>query len=281
MSGPFTTELWQNIKSQSTYKTNNFRGIKDETTKLYGVLQSFDTSGNFEKQYYPLTKDGELVGVKWRTKDKEFSSRGKSDSSCDLFGQAIFRTSPSNSIIIASGELDALSIQQMMSEYNEQAAKKPGASKYETTPVVSSITGESGALKQYQSNYEFLNKFERIYICPDQDSAGQDALHKVAKVLPRDKLFVIELPKKDANVMLEKGMQKEFISRFFKARSYSPAGIVGSDILYDKIVERSLIPKIKFPEFLDPLNKMLAGGIPLGYIVNIMAGSGSRKIYNC
>jgi len=276
MSGPFSLELWNNIKTQSTYKTNNFRGIKDETTKTFGVLHSFDEKGNLEKQYYPLTKKSNLVGVKWRDKDKNFSSRGVSDSTCDLFGQEVFRTSPCNSIIIASGELDALSIWQMMSEYSAKSG-----SKYETTPVVSAIVGESGALKQYQHNYDFLNKFDKIYICPDQDTAGLEALHKVAKVLPKNKLFVIELPKKDANVMLEKGLQQEFISRFFKAKAYSPAGILGSDVLYDKILERALIPKIRFPEFLDPLNRMLAGGIPLGYIVNIMAGSGSRKIYSC
>lgn len=273
MSGPFTPELWANIKNTSTYKTKNFRSLKDDTTKKYGVLHQFDEEGNFEKQFYPLTKDSQLVGVKMRTKDKKFSSRGSAGSDVDLFGQAVFKTSPSPNIIIASGELDCLSIYQMLAESNR--------SEYENTPVVSAVCGESSSLKQYQLSYEFLNKFQKIYICPDQDSRGIEALHKVAKVLPRNKLFVIELPLKDANEMLEKGKQKEFVSRYLKARAYSPSGILGSDVIYDKILERGAIEKVEFPPFLDDVNTMLAGGIPMGYIVNIMGGSGSRKNNYC
>ena len=87
----------------------------------------------------------------------------------------------------------------MMADYNESTGKN-----YENTPVVSAVMGESSSLKQYQNNYEFLNRFEKIFICPDQDTKGQEALHKIAKVLPRDKLFVIDLPLKDANEMLQK-----------------------------------------------------------------------------
>jgi hypothetical protein len=157
----------------------------------------------------------------------------------------------------------------MMAKYNN--------GKYENTPVVSAICGESSSLKQYQNNYDFLNRFDKIYICPDQDSRGLEALHKVATVLPRDKLYVIELPLKDANAMLEKDKQQEFISRFFKARHYSPAGILGSDIILDQIIENSLIPKVPLPRFLDGVNEMLGGGIKEGSIVNIMAGSGAGK----
>ena len=274
MSGNFDLHVWQSIKDKSTPRTKNYRGISDATAKKYGVRQEYNEDAQVVAQYYPITLNDELVGVKKRIvlPEKDFRSIGPVNSSCDLFGKYIFNSSPSNSIIIASGELDALSIYQMMADYNESTGKN-----YENTPVVSAVMGESSSLKQYQNNYEFLNRFEKIFICPDQDTKGQEALHKIAKVLPRDKLFVIDLPLKDANEMLQKDKQKEFVSRFFKARKYSPAGILGSDILYDKILERSLIPKVEFPPFLQGLNNMLAGGIPLGYIVNIMAGSGSGK----
>lgn len=160
----------------------------------------------------------------------------------------------------------------MMADYNSK-----NGGKYENTPVVSAICGEASSLKQYQHNYDFLNRFDKIYICPDKDTKGEEALHKIAKVLPRDKLYVIELPLKDANDMLTKGREQDFISRFFKAPHYSPAGILGSDTIYEKIVDRSLVPKLRLPEFLNGANEMLRGGIPEGSIVNIMAGSGAGK----
>lgn len=274
MSGNFDLNVWQAIKDKSTPKTTNWRGISDSTAKTYGVRQEYNEDAQVVAQYYPVTLNDKLVGVKKRIvlPEKDFRAIGPVNSSCDLFGKYIFNSSPSNSIIIASGELDALSIYQMMAEYNETSGKK-----YENTPVVSAVMGEASSLKQYQNNYEFLNKFDKIFICPDQDTKGQEALHKIAKVLPRDKLYVIELPFKDANEMLTKGKQKEFVSRFFKAKHYSPAGILGSDVIYERIVERSLIPKVKLPMFLNKVNEMLSGGIPEGYIVNIMAGSGAGK----
>lgn len=243
MSGDFTPDFYANYKATTTTNTKNFRNISTATAQKYGVRHSIDvTTGLVEKQYYPITKQGELSGIKWRTADKRFSNRGVADSTCDLFGQAIFKSSPSPNIIIASGELDALSIYDMLASSNN--------STYENTPVVSAITGEAGALTQYKNNYEFLNKFQKIFICPDQDKAGLDALHKVAKVLPRDKLFVIELPLKDANKMLEKGKVQEFKSRYIKARHYSPSGIVGSDVFFDELLQSFETSKLSLPPFL-------------------------------
>jgi len=274
MSGHFSKEVWEQLKTNTTTKTKDYRGLTEETVRVYGVRQEFNSEGQVENQYYPITKNRNHVAVKKRIvlPEKDFRSIGPVDATCDLFGRAIFETSPAKSIIIASGELDALSIFQMMEDQN-----KLKDSKYESTPVVSAIMGESSSLRQYQANYDFLNRFEKIYICPDQDSRGIEALHKIAKVLPRDKLFVIELPLKDANEMLVKGKQKEFIGRFFKASHYSPAGILGSDVITDRILERAKISKVAFPPFLSGLNEMLAGGLEEGTIANIVAGSRTWK----
>ena len=184
-----------------------------------------------------------LFGVKYRTADKKFCSIGEVGAHCDLFGQAIFKSSPSNSIIIASGELDALSIYQMLATSNKSI--------YENTPVVSALVGEKSSLKQYQANYDFLNKFQKIYICPDKDDAGLEALHTVAKVLPRDKLFVIDLPLnfKDANDMLTADKGTEFKSRYLKAKAYSPSGIVGSDNLTEQLLSSFDNKKLSLPLF--------------------------------
>lgn len=213
-----------------------------------------------------------LFGVKYRTADKKFCSIGEVGAHCDLFGQAIFKSSPSNSIIIASGELDALSIYQMLATSNKSI--------YENTPVVSALVGEKSSLKQYQANYDFLNKFQKIYICPDKDDAGLEALHTVAKVLPRDKLFVIDLPLnfKDANDMLTADKGTEFKSRYLKAKAYSPSGIVGSDNLTEQLLSSFDNKKLSLPLFFKQIeDEMLMGGIEYPSIVNIVAPTGIGK----
>ena len=96
---------------------------------------------------------------------------------------------------------------------------------WETPPVVCSITGEGG-YKQYQNNYEWLDKFEKIIICPDNDEPGQQHLHNLVKVLPRNKVFIMDLPYKDANECLQKGKPNAIINGMFKPRAYTPSGII-------------------------------------------------------
>lgn len=272
MSGHFDATVWANIKDTADTKTKNFRGLKESTAKKYGVYQSFDEeTGEVNRQYYPITKNGVHLGVKIREVPKNFSSRGLADATCDLFGQSIHTNSVAKQVIIASGELDCLSIYQMMSDFNRDSKFSPPA-------VVSAIVGERSSLKQYQNSYEFLNSFEKIYICPDQDTAGEEALHAVAKVLPRDKLFVISLPRKDANEMLVKGDSAGFVSAYFKAKSYSPSGIVGSDLFYDELIDSFDTKKLSLPPFMhDTQENMLAGGLEFPAIVNIVAPTGVGK----
>lgn len=267
MSGIFTIDMWNNFKQITGNDPKKWRGLTLETCSTYGVRHQYNESdGQVSFQYYPCTKNYDLCGIKWRSSDKKWSNKGDADSDCDLFGQIVFRSTNSKTIVIASGEVDTLSLYQALNEYNKSTNKG-----YDSIPVVCSITGEGG-YKQYQKQYDWLNKFDRIIICPDQDEPGLKHLHKLAQVLPRNKLFLMELPVKDVNELLVKGKSKDIVSCYFKARSYTPAGIKGSDTALEAIKERTKLQKIDFPEYAHGLNEMLAGGIPLGYIVNILAG---------
>jgi twinkle protein len=275
----YNKEQWEDRKKELTTDPKGFRGLKKYVCDLYRVYHEInEDTGKVLNQYYPISKGNKFSGVKKRftTPKKDFLVSGENSKQCDLFGQAIFLNSPSKSIILTCGELDALSVFQMLDDNNKLTNAKNHTS-YETPPVVSGTVGELGNIKQYMHNYSFLERFDKIIYIPDKDEAGEEALHKLAQALPRDKLFIVDLPTKDPNKMLEDGRSKEFIHAFIKAHAYSPAGIVGSDTIYDKILERSLIPKITFPPILEPLNDALGGGIPLGYICNITAGSGSGK----
>ena len=267
----FKKEDWDTLKASLNTDPRGFRGLKKSTCDVYRVYHDYSSeTGEVTTQYYPISKEYGFSGIKIRKNPKAFRAEGTNDSSCDLFGQAVFAKSTSKMVVVTAGELDALSAFQML-----ESARNPD---YPSIPVVSGTIGEVGSVNQYKSNYEFLDRFEKIIFIPDQDEAGERALEKVAKSLPRDKLYTVDLPTKDANKMLEDGRIKEFITAvLWKHRHYSPAGISGSDVIYDQILEKALVAKIPFPPFLQKLNDVTGGGMVKGSIINITAGSGSGK----
>jgi KaiC/GvpD/RAD55 family RecA-like ATPase len=147
---------------------------------------------------------------------------------------------------------------------------------YGYIPVISTTNGE-GSVTQFKNKYEWLDRFERIIICYDNDDAGRNATEKLAKVLPRGKVYKMELSLKDTNKYLEEGKQKEWINLFFKARKITMRGVTGSSGLLDKMKEYVSIERISLPKFLYRLQEKLRGGLPIGYIVNFLAASGAGK----
>lgn len=266
-----TPEMLKKIESTYGHKGSNYRGVSDSVYEKYNVYLGRNESTNaVERCLYMVTTDGAITGVKTRIHPKQFVSVGQTGKSCDLFGRSVHEKSVSQFVVLTSGEHDALAAYQMINSNNDP--------KYEPIPVVSSTIGEGG-VAQYQANYEWLDRFEKIIIVPDADVAGEQALHKAAKVLPANKLFVLELPTgiKDSNDALLAGFGNEFKNRFWRAKAYTPAGITSSTELEGKMLEYLQVPRITLPPFLHKLEKMLCGGIPLGYIVNLLSGSGSGK----
>ena len=273
MSEPLTKEQIKEIRDTTGNKGQNSRGITDETFRKYGVRFEYDEeSGEVSSHFYPVTTNYEISGFKIREIPKKFRSVGLTGKSCDAFGEWIFKVSNSKTVVIAAGEVCCLSAYQMLENY-----RKSRNSDFEPTPVVSSTIGETGSDKQFQKRYNWLNRFDKIVICPDQDCSGKKAVEALVKVLPKNKVYVMELPMKDSNDMLTSGREKEWINAYFKAKQYTPAGIVSSEELYKEVVERAKVNKLPFPPMLEKANKVLAGGVNFGYICNIIAGSGSGK----
>jgi len=172
------------------------------------------------------------------------------------------------------GNCDFLSAFQMLRDYQ---ISRGSDEKYDPIACVTPTVGEGGCGKQIQGNYKFLDKFERIVVCFDNDAAGKAAVEKITPLLPRGKVYIMTPRYKDANEYLTKGKEREFVTDFYNAKKHTPAGIVASTEIYKEVVQRSLLERLPFPPFLEKLNKMLSGGITYGFIVNILAGSGSGK----
>lgn len=266
---PITDEENTKVKSETSTKTHGYRGLKEETTKLFGVRHAFDADGNVIEQYYPCTQEGQLVGYKVREEPKNFFSIGRTGADVELFMQFKFNRG-GKYILLVEGELDALSAYQMLSDYN-----KSRGSDFETA-VVSATIG-ANAKKQIAAQYKFFDSFENVILCMDNDSAGAKAEEDLLKYLPKGKVKIMPRRFKDANEYLTKGQQKEFIADFYNAKKQVPVGVLPSDQLYERMLNQAAVAKVPFPPFMQELNDMFVGGLPLGHIVNIAADTGIGK----
>ena len=113
-----TPEEAAKIKSETSVKGNNFRGITDATYAYFGVRNALSEDDEVIEQYYPCTQEGQLVGYKVREVPKSFYSKGRTGADCELFGQFRFNRG-GKYVILVEGEVDMLSAYQMLKEYND------------------------------------------------------------------------------------------------------------------------------------------------------------------
>lgn len=286
----FNADIHEQLKAQTTDDSFGYRGIRKDTTAFFGVRHEIDVAtGTVTAQYYPATQEAEndrgfeLTGYKKRIHPKDFAGIGETGKDCHLFGQWRFLNKRSRDILIVGGEVDQLSAYQMLADFRARENAKKGQ-EFESTFVVSPTIGESGAHKQIVGQYEFFNKFDRVIICMDNDHAGREAAEKIAKALPKGKAYIMQMSLKDANSYIwdkEKNIPVnkagQFITEFYACQPYTPNGIVGSGSLLSLMKAAAVVPKIPLPAFMHKVQKMMAGGIPLGRIVNLGSASGTGK----
>lgn len=264
-----TEEENQVIKGKTSTSGNGFRSIRDDVYKYFGVRHSYDEkTGEVTEQYYPVTQEGQISGYKIREVPKNFRSVGRTGADCEMFMSFRFNRG-GKYLLITEGEADSLAAYQMLKDYNSKRG-----SDFETA-VVSPTTG-ANSQKQIAANYKFFNLFDQCILAYDSDKAGQEAIEKIIPALPKGKVKIMQMRYKDANEYLEKGKDKEFISDFYAAKSYTPAGVVGSSELYSRLIESTQVKKIPLPPFMKKLDEML-NSVELGTIGVIAAGSGAAK----
>ena len=152
------------------------RSIKKETLQFYDVRLDV-CDGVVMKHYYPYTtKDGDIVAYKIRTEPKGFDSKGPIGKAT-FFGASKFSNS-GKYLTICEGEIDTMAVYQMM------------GSKYPTVGVRSATS----AYKDAKKNFEWVDSFDNIIICFDNDDAGKNAAKEVASLFPK-KCKVVKLNK--------------------------------------------------------------------------------------
>ena len=255
---PMTTETSSTLKTSGSFGAIHDRKISKDTAKKYStqIQQTGTTISHHIYRYFD--GDGNHIANKVReVQGKKFWSEGNL-SSAGVFGQNVFNQG-GKFITVCEGEIDAMSAYELL------------GSKW---PVVSIKNGAASALQNCKQAFNYLNRFETVVLCFDNDEPGKEAAKQVAQIFEPNKCKIISLELKDANEYLKTGQREKFTQAWWNAKTYTPAGIVNladlGESLYDeKYCETCLYPWPKINE--------KTYGMRTGELVCFTSGAGMGK----
>jgi twinkle protein len=218
----------------AVYKYLKSRGFSDETIKHFRI------GADENNVKFPFFKNGILTNIKYRDINDKKKMRQEKDAEPLLFNRDNIESSI---LVICEGEYDAMALHQ----YGIEAVSVPN--------------GASG-FTWIEQEWDYLETFRHINICFDNDAAGKEGSAALAARLGLWRCSLINLPNKDANECLMKGVPAEEIIRCFNAPvDLTPETIVSPDYFTDKIQKLFSMGVKLFgtPTAWDDLNSILKG----------------------
>jgi twinkle protein len=198
-----------------SYEYLPWRGISQATMRYYDVKTKVLSDGKPANLIFPYNNASKLRLVD----EKQFWSKG-AIAKAGLFGADKFSSGSSKAVTVCEGETDTLSTFQML------------GSKYPTLGVQSAST----AKRDCTVSYEYLNSFDKIYICFDNDEPGHKAAKQVAELFDYQKIYFVKLTLKDATDYLQSGRINEFRNIWFNSKRFLPDNVISSLDAFKKIV---------------------------------------------
>ena len=259
-----TSDASSDLISAGEYREIRRRHITKETCRKFGVKTFLDANEN-PFLVFPYMNEGQVSGQKIKGIHKNFYVRGKIRG---LFGEHLFKAGGGDRLCITEGELDCMSLYQCLLTGSE--------TKRRDRPVVSIPNGAAAAKKAIQESYEFISKYDMIILMFDQDEQGQKAAFEVAKILPPGRVYIANLPLKDASDMLVAGRKDELTQAYWNAKEYRPKGIVdaNSEELWEEIQNETEVESTPYPW---PSVNKLTLGLRKRELVTITSGTGMGK----
>jgi twinkle protein len=188
--------------------------------KFYGVETEVEDSGVASTILFPYPNGRTKArGIESKT----FSTRGNAETETGyLFGKDRFTQGSARAITITEGELDAMSVFQML------------GSQWPAVSVGSSSSARSDIVR----DYDYINSFEKIYLCFDSDEPGLKATQAVAGLFDFNKVYHVKLDiYKDANEYLVNNKEKEFSRAWWGAKRFLPQGVISTFSEFDQIID--------------------------------------------
>ena len=234
------------------------RGLSMDTVVKtdYQVTRGVDGDIIQIANYY--SDSGEVIAQKLRSPQKDFTWTGN-PAMAGLYGKHLWKGHSNKQLIITEGEIDMLSVFQVT---------------LGKMPVVSLQNGAQSAERSFKKDIEWLNTFEKVILCFDNDEPGREAAKKTALMLAPGTAHICELPKKDANDMLTSGLQIELLAAIKNAAKYVPNGMLHGTALSARARKAPSAPIAHYPwKHLDNMT----GGMRAGELIVVTGGIGIGK----
>ena len=240
------------------------RKLRSETLEKYKVRAEKDEQGEIIKHHYPYhNKKGEMVGIKTRlVAHKRFFGSGNTAKDNQLFGQSLFRPG-GKFVTICEGELDAMAAYEMF------------GSKW----CCVSVNNGANCVDNIKANLEWLDSFETVVLCFDNDEAGRNAAKSVAPILGPNKCKILTLAKhKDASDYLKNGDTKLFYDEWWNdSKPFTVSGVATLEDMREALLQYRDTELIPLPDSFGNLNEMMRGGVARGELVSIIAHTSIGK----
>jgi twinkle protein len=242
------------VHDSYTYEYLPWRGITKETMQFYGVKTKIDMEGK------PVSLSFNYPNTASKTRlidTKSFFSTGDI-AKAGLFGRNLFDPLAHKCVTITEGELDALSVYQMLG-----------------CPAVS-VSSSSSGLRDCTRDYSWLRDFEQVYLCLDSDAPGRACATDIAKLFEYGRVFDCKPGVlKDANAYLQAGKEIDFKNIWYSSKKFLPETIRSSLSDFHSILEAETEQGIPYGPFLQ-LTEMTYG-IRTAELILVTAPEGVGK----
>lgn len=243
----------------STMQFIPWRGVTRDTMVFFGVKTEVGPDNVPRSVFFSLPNG--RTQVRYRD-SKDFRTLGTVETGKNpLFGSDKFGPGSAQAVTITEGYIDAMSAFQML------------GSKY---PAVA-FSSATQARAECNAAFEYLNSFEKIYLCTDADEPGLKAADAIASLFDFNKVYHVKLDPtlKDANGYLDGGKHVEFTRTWWAAKRFLPEGVLSTFAEFDKIIdEEDTKPSVPYP--FERLQEMTYG-IRTGELLLFTAQEGIGK----
>ena len=188
------------------------RCLTEETINFFGVGSKGDAV------MFPYYKAGELANVKYLAIERDENGRKRMWSEQNAEPTLFNRDNiTGNELTICEGEIDCMTLHQ----YGIEAVSVPfGANNYDWV----------------DTEWDFINLFEKINLVFDVDDAGAKAVNELIQKIGSWRSHVVTMPFKDVNACLCMGVDKKtIVDHFRQSKHYSPSILVNPSTFFDEI----------------------------------------------
>ncbi len=215
----YTIPLYRPDEPKEVYEyLQSKRGLQKNILEMFHVKQR---GQNIVFNYF---RDKKLTYVKYlglaRPNGKKLISIEK-ECEPTLYGWDTI-SPDARHITICEGEIDCMSLRQ-----------------YGVNANALSVPMGASNLQWIENDFERIDRYDKYYLCLDNDEAGREGVKKIIARLGREKCYIVTLPHKDANDCLLKGISQTVIHQCFKdAKSLDPEELKRGDEFLESLMER-------------------------------------------